>query len=211
MRGKALVFILGSLLASAAYWGDAGITYTYDPAGRLIKADYGGGKFITYTYDANGNMLSRTVTAPQACTITCEATVPAGGRSGSSVAFSSVATADHCAAAPAFLWTFGDGATSAEQNTTHKYSAAGNYGWTLAVTADGVTCSKGGSIAITHGIMGDCDGDGTVSIGEVQKAINMFLGAVPPDCGVDCDGGGNVSIGELQKVINGFLGSPAQC
>jgi hypothetical protein len=58
---------------------------------------------------------------------------------------------------------------------------------------------------------GDCDGSGTVSIGEVQKAINMFLGSIPPDCGVDCNGDGTVSIGEVQKVINGFLGNPASC
>lgn len=58
---------------------------------------------------------------------------------------------------------------------------------------------------------GDCDGSGTVSIGEVQKAINMFLGVSPPDCGVDCNGDGAVSIGEVQKVINGFLGVASSC
>ena len=33
------------------------ITYTYDNAGRLIKADYGGGKTIGYSYDNAGNLL----------------------------------------------------------------------------------------------------------------------------------------------------------
>lgn len=56
------------------------------------------------------------------------------------------------------------------------------------------------------GLPGDCDGDGVVSIGEVQRAINMFLGVQPPACGVDLDGNGTVSIGEVQKVINSFLG-----
>ena len=60
-------------------------------------------------------------------------------------------------------------------------------------------------------IPGDCDGNGTVSIGEVQKAINMFLGAAAADCGVDCDGNGQISIGELQKVINAFLGFASSC
>ena len=60
-------------------------------------------------------------------------------------------------------------------------------------------------------VPGDCDGDGSVSIGEVQKAINMFLGTLVPGCGVDCNGNGQVSIGELQKVINAFLGLPANC
>ena len=58
---------------------------------------------------------------------------------------------------------------------------------------------------------GDCDGSGIVSIGEVQKAINMFLGTAQPDCGVDCSGDGKVSIGEVQKVINAFLGLPSSC
>jgi YD repeat-containing protein len=102
------------------------IQYTYDAAGRLIKADYGGGKSITYTYDANGNLLSRVAVA--------------------------------------------------------------------------------GPV-----VPGDCDGDGTVSIGEVQKAINMFLGTMTPACGVDCSGDGTVSIGEVQKVINGFLGLNSTC
>jgi hypothetical protein len=60
-------------------------------------------------------------------------------------------------------------------------------------------------------VPGDCDGDGTVSIGEVQKAINMFLGTLAPGCGVDCNGNGTVSIGEVQKVINAFLGMASSC
>jgi hypothetical protein len=39
----------------------------------------------------------------------------------------------------------------------------------------------------------------------------MFLGTIPPDCGVDCDGSGEVSIGEVQKVINAFLGLATSC
>jgi len=53
---------------------------------------------------------------------------------------------------------------------------------------------------------GDCDLDGEVSIGEVQRAVNMFLGIEPPGCAVDADGDGSVSIGEVQRVINAFLG-----
>jgi len=35
------------------------VRYTYDAAGRLIRADYGDGKSITYSYDAAGNLLKR--------------------------------------------------------------------------------------------------------------------------------------------------------
>jgi hypothetical protein len=73
-----------------------------------------------------------------------------------------------------------------------------------------VTCARSGSITVTEGgscvLPGDCDGSGSVSIGEVQKAINMFLGTLAPSCCVDANGDGAVSIGEVQKVINAFLG-----
>jgi hypothetical protein len=52
---------------------------------------------------------------------------------------------------------------------------------------------------------GDCNGDWTVSIGEVQRSVNMFLEEEPPACGVDASGDGQVSIGEVQKIINCFL------
>lgn len=53
---------------------------------------------------------------------------------------------------------------------------------------------------------GDCDGNGTVSIAEVQAAINMYLGLMPSTLCVDTDRDKAVSIAEVQKVINGYLG-----
>ena len=45
----------------------AAINYSYDSAGRLIKADYGAAGSISYTYDKAGNLLSRVVsTTPSA-------------------------------------------------------------------------------------------------------------------------------------------------
>ena len=206
---KVLLAFAITVLTSAIFGGS--INYTYDAVGRLIRVSYGENRYITYTYDANGNLLSRVVTAPSPCSVDCEAIVPPAGRAGVPVRFTSTTTTDNCSGAPAFFWSFGDGSSSTEQNPSHSFATAGNFGWILTVTADAITCSKGGSIAIEPGIPGDCDGDGSVSIGEVQKAINMFLGAAAPDCGVDCDGNGQVSIGELQKVINAFLGMPSRC
>ncbi len=53
---------------------------------------------------------------------------------------------------------------------------------------------------------GDCNGDGTVTIAEVQSAINMFLGITQSLPCVDDDNSANVSIAEVQKTINTFLG-----
>ena len=53
---------------------------------------------------------------------------------------------------------------------------------------------------------GDCDASGTVTIDEVQAAINMYLGLKTVAACVDTSGEGKVSIDEVQKVINGYLG-----
>src|SRR5579885_2250321 len=41
----------------------AAVNYSYDAAGRLVRADYGSAGAIVYTYDKAGNLLSRVVTA----------------------------------------------------------------------------------------------------------------------------------------------------
>jgi hypothetical protein len=56
------------------------------------------------------------------------------------------------------------------------------------------------------GIPGDCDNNKTVTIAEVQSAINMFLGVNPVKACVDLNNSSTVSIDEVQKVINSFLG-----
>lgn len=69
-----------------------------------------------------------------------------------------------------------------------------------------------GQIAVTT-CTGDCDGNGSVSVGEVTKCINLFLGqplcnAAAPifSCPVaDANLDGSVSIGEVTQCVNGFL------
>lgn len=53
---------------------------------------------------------------------------------------------------------------------------------------------------------GDCNGTGTVTIDEVQSAINMFLGLNTVQACVDMNNSNSVTIDEVQKTINGFLG-----
>ena len=53
---------------------------------------------------------------------------------------------------------------------------------------------------------GDCDGSGSVSIAEVQSAINIFLGLKAAALCVDRDSNGKVSNSEVQNVINFFFG-----
>jgi hypothetical protein len=83
-----------------------------------------------------------------------------------------------------------------------------NNGFNLSL----VTANGGGSGAATGTSQssvlrgGDCNGDGKVSIAEVQGAINMYLGIMAVQACVDTDASGAVSIVEVQKVINGYLG-----
>jgi len=56
------------------------------------------------------------------------------------------------------------------------------------------------------GLPGDLNGDGIVSISEVQTTINAFLG-LASNTTVDLNGDEVVSISEVQTVINAFLGS----
>lgn len=149
------------------------------------------------------------------CTLTCTATVSATGTVGTPVSFASTATATGCSGTPAYDWNYGDGtAHGATQNASHSYGTAGTFSWTLTVTQGGVTCTKTGSVTVSGGggsKPGDCDGNGTVSIGELQRTVNMYLGTQTVGCGSDCSGDGTVSIGEIQKVVNAYLGTAGSC
>ena len=99
-------------------------------------------------------------------------------------------------------------------------TAVGTYALTNAAAATdpladpvpGFTGAPGRIVVST--CTGDCDGNGVVTIGEVVKCVNLFLGAAAcnaatPDqsCPIaDADSNGNVSIGEVVQCVNRFLG-----
>jgi len=78
----------------------------------------------------------------------------------------------------------------------------------LPVTLGGAA----GQVVVTA-CAGDCNGNGTVTIGEVTKCVNLFLGqplcnpASPAaSCPVaDANNNGTVSIGEVTQCVNRFL------
>jgi hypothetical protein len=187
-------------------------TYTYATAGT-----YG----WSLTVAVDGQTCTRTgnitVNPLVDCYPECATTVPISGVQETDIPFQSTVRAlGFCTGEEilTYAWDFGDGATSPAQDPTHSYAAVGTYNWSMTATLNQVTCTGTGTIAIHApgtGVPGDCDGDGSASIGEVQKAINMFLGTLVPGCGVDCNGDGTVSIGEVQKVINAFLGLAVSC
>jgi hypothetical protein len=80
------------------------------------------------------------------------------------------------------------------------------------VAIPGATGTAGQVIVTTCN--GDCDGNGAVTIGELTRCINAFLGQ--PLCNptspalscpaADTDGSGGVSIGEVVNCVSRFLG-----
>lgn len=109
-----------------------------------------------------------TVTEPGSCSVTCEASAsPGSGIAPLTVSFSSTATPSNCAGSPSFLWNFGDGSTSTQQNPAHTYAMAGNYGWTLTATVDGKQCSQSGMVVVTTGPDGP-------TVSSVYKASSPF-------------------------------------
>ena len=193
-------------------FGDGGVSSEQNPAHiYLLPGVYQ----WTLSVSADDLTCSRegtiTVTAPP-CILECSATPSvSSGRAPLAVTFSAETTALHCSSDTAYHWITGDGAASDQQVFTHTFASQGDYNWSLEVSVDGETCMKGGKISVAPGIPGDCDGDGAVSVAEVQGAINMFLGLAPPACNVDCDGRGPVTIADIQKVINAFLGFSVVC
>jgi len=103
-------------------------------------------------------------------------------------------------------------------NITYTYDAAGrliqaDYGpigiISYTYDANGNLLTK--NVAASPAIPGDGNGDGIVTIGEVQKVIRMHLRLDPPGYGADCDGNGQISIGEVQKVIRAHLRLDSSC
>ncbi|MDD2366026.1 MAG: DUF1566 domain-containing protein [Desulfuromonadaceae bacterium] len=86
-------------------------------------------------------------------------------------------------------------------------AVSGNYPWSWSCEgANGGTTAICSTSEIVYLIPGDCDNSGTVTIAEVQSAINMFLGLKTVEACVDTGGDNHVSIAEVQKTINSFLG-----
>jgi PKD repeat protein len=55
-----------------------------------------------------------------------------------------------CASAATFGWDFGDGGAASGSSVSHSYDAPGSYSWLLTVTADGATCTRTDTIAVTE-------------------------------------------------------------
>jgi len=132
-------------LTAAAGGGNGGpYTYSWSPSvnGQGASVMVAPSVSTNYTVTVSDGctnqsaMASAMVVVPQAPPIAATADQPSGC-AGMCVHFAGTATG-----ATSWLWNFGDGGTSAQQNPTHCYSQAGNHTVTLTVTdANGCTFS----------------------------------------------------------------------
>ena len=120
--------------------------------------------------------LVGTATAPP-CIITCSATVPGSALATAPVSFMASATLTNCLSAASYAWAFGDGQTSSQQNPSHAYASAGTFNWALTVSADGVTCTKSGSITICALA---CGASASTSSGQAPLSVTFTGSASAP-------------------------------
>ncbi len=73
------------------------------------------------------------------------------------------------------------------------------------------TCASGTfTVGAQGGCVGDCNSNDEVTLGEVQRSFNVFLGANLTECqNADENKNGEVTLGEVQRAFNTFLGTLA--
>jgi PKD repeat protein len=86
--------------------------------------------------------------AAQPCTLVCAASVPLAAAAAQPVAFSASASQLSCTGNVGYTWTFGDGASSTDQNPSHTYPSPGLYSWSLQANVGSVTCNRSGTITV---------------------------------------------------------------
>ena len=124
------------------------------------------------------------VTVPN-CTVTCTATVPATAQVGQPVSFKGT-YGGTCPGTVGYLWGFGNGVTSTEQNPTYAYPMARTdpYMWTLTVSLDGGgrenQCYTYGYITITEAACTlSCSASASPATGQAPLSV-QFTGSATP-------------------------------
>lgn len=138
------LFATVGLLTQSHWAGFAARRSANDGRGTAVKSDAASTSTSSKTRSSSPSFERSSTTGVrsqgqnepnQGCTVNCDATVPASGAVNAAINFAATATTNGCPTQPTFDWNFGDGTPrSSQQNTSHTYSAAGAYTWTLTTT-----------------------------------------------------------------------------
>jgi uncharacterized repeat protein (TIGR01451 family) len=148
------------------------VTYSYDSAGRLVKADYGSAGVVTYTYDKAGHLISRAAPVPVLAIAKTHTGNFAQGQNG--------------AAYTATVSNAGGGATSGTVTVTETVPS----GLTLASMAGtGWTCPSGGTTCTRSDALA-----AGASYPPITVTVNVAANATSPQVNaVSVSGGGSAS------------------
>ncbi|MEN6513014.1 PKD domain-containing protein [Methanoculleus sp.] len=140
-------------------------THTYSEAGTYTTR-------LTITGPGGDDVAERIITVtPPATGAAFTANITAG------VAPLTVRFTDTSPNSPtAWLWTFGDGATSTEQHPVHTYTLPGNHTVTLSVDGGAEACTKPGYIKVTPILFGDATEDGEVNQADTLLVLQQVVG-----------------------------------
>ena len=117
---------------------------TTSPVGWTLQLAGSGTTYAAFTWQAAAAGTAGTVNTgqtfgtppPPNVAPTAEANGPYAALTGAAIAFSSAGSTDSDGVITAWLWNFGDGATSTAANPSHAYATAGVYTVTLTATDD---------------------------------------------------------------------------
>lgn len=111
-----------------------------------------------------------TGTAPLSCTASAS---PTSGNAPLTVSFTS--TSSGGTYPYTYLWNFGDGQTSNQQNTSHIYQNPGTYNWNFTVTDNtGNQCIKNGTVFVSAPPNFNCTASAEPASGEAPLEVHFF-------------------------------------
>jgi len=162
--------------------------------------------------DANGDLLNGTPKERNSATnppIAVFTYVPEQPTTWDTVKFTDQSS-DSDGTVVAWVWNFGDGGSSNEQNPTHRYRLPGTYPGTLEVTDnDGLNGTTVREVEVALGL-GDVDGSGTVDVLDVrlclQIATGILEGTAEQRTAADVDEDGDVDRTDAEILAEYVIG-----
>lgn len=119
--------------------------------------------------------------------------------------------ADLSTNASAWVWTFGDGNTSADQNPTHTYTEGGNY--TVVLSVNGGAGVANATITVLPVLFGDANDNGVIDQADTLRVLKQVVGmAAMPAAGTerfrktDVHRNGEIEIGDALFIAQYNVG-----